>query len=303
MSDAAGVIPIHQVPLDLLPSAGNRLTGKIAAANAASDTNKKSELKKVAQEFEAVFISQMLKVMRETIEESGLTEGGFGKSIYTEMFDQEVSLNMARHGTLGVADILYRSLVDIAGADESQATLDLGQGLKTTIAAPAQDSSGNLEMEEPSQNDISDLQLPVQAPISSPFGLRRDPFTGQAQFHKGIDLAAPEGMTVVSALPGKVISAGYERGYGNAVLVEHDGGIRTRYGHLASINVKAGDAITSDIALGTVGSTGRSTGPHLHFEVMRNGKQLDPMQSYHASASGSRMEVSKTSSQWRNIVD
>ena len=93
-----------------------------------------------------------------------------------------------------------------------------------------------------------------------------------------LDLAAPEGMKVAAALPGKVISAGYQRGYGRTVLLQHSGGLQTRYAHLGSINVKAGDGVASEETLGTVGNTGRSTSPHLHFEVIRMGEPVDPLQ-------------------------
>jgi murein DD-endopeptidase MepM/ murein hydrolase activator NlpD len=284
MSGAAFLDSYNQNPIDLLPSAANRLSDKLSVSNAASAGNKKSELKKIAQEFEAVFIGQLLKVMRETIEESGLTDGGFGKSIYTELFDQETSLNMARHGTLGIADILYKSLerqTDDKGAKDASAIPSDSNPLPAGSQPP---STTGGETRATSPDDISDLQLPVHAMISSSFGLRKDPFSGQTKFHQGIDLAAPEGMTVVAALPGKVISAGYESGYGNAVLVEHAEGIRTRYGHLASINVKPGDLVTSENSLGTVGNTGHSTGPHLHFEVIRMGKPVDPLLSYNPLA-------------------
>ena len=107
--------------------------------------------------------------------------------------------------------------------------------------------------------------------------MRKDPFLHRAKFHKGLDLAAPEGMKVVAALPGTVISAGYDTGYGNNVLIQHSGGLQTRYGHLGSVNVKAGDVVDSTAVLGTVGNTGRSTGAHLHFEVTRMGKPVDPL--------------------------
>lgn len=92
MSETMPLSPINQLPVDLWNMSGNRLEGKLQAVGNAADNDRKAELKKVAQEFEAVFITHLLKVMRETIEESGLLGGGFGKSIYTEMLDQEVSL-------------------------------------------------------------------------------------------------------------------------------------------------------------------------------------------------------------------
>jgi peptidoglycan hydrolase FlgJ len=275
MTDASSFSSLNQVPIDLLPPVGDRWN-KISASKSISAGNQKSESKNVAEQFEAIFVTQLLKVMRETIEESGLTDGGYGKTVYTELFDQEIASSIARHGTLGIGDILYKSMenrIDAKGSDDAS-------GIKPDSNAVPADSKQSSEPGSEIKSapaDVSDIHLPVQGPISSSFGLRKDPFSNQVKFHRGIDLAAPEGMPVVAALPGKVVSAGYESGYGNTVLIEHEGGVRTRYGHLASINVRQGDVVTSENALGTVGSTGRSTGPHLHFEVIRMGKQVDPL--------------------------
>ena len=246
--------------------------------NAVSVSEKnKAELKKVAEEFEAVFIGQLLKIMRETIEESGLEGGGFGKTIYTELFDQEIALSMAKRGALGIGDIIYRSMTDneaVIDPESFAAASSPGSG----SFRPTPEKSNDLPLADATEarNEISIPILPVNAPVSSAFGMRSDPFTGKPQFHKGMDLAAPAGTPVVAALPGKVTSVGYEPGYGNNVVVEHGDGLRTRYGHLASINVKVGDMVTSDDTLGKVGSTGRSTGAHLHFEVTRMGRPIDP---------------------------
>jgi murein DD-endopeptidase MepM/ murein hydrolase activator NlpD len=288
MSDTSLLTPVNQLPSNMLTSTGNRFEDKVRAAQNAVGNDRKAELKKVAQEFESVFIAHLLKVMRETIEESGLLEGGFGKSIYTEMFDQEVSLNMARHGTLGISDLLYKNL-SVVVESKGQQTGDTPASEST----PNQPRSPQAYPDEQGTDqksgcEISDLQLPVHAPISSAFGLRRDPFSGQTRFHKGLDLAAPEGMKVAAALPGTVLAAGYESGYGNTVTIQHAGGIQTKYGHLASINVKAGDVIASQSTLGTVGNTGHSTGPHLHFEVTRMGNPVDPILS--SNAAGFRPE-------------
>lgn len=270
MENSSLISPLTQVPTDLLTSQGSRLEDKIRIAQSSTGEKQKQALKKVSQEFEAIFIGQLLKAMRETIEESGLLGGGFGKSIYTELFDQEMSRNMAQRGALGISDLLYRNL--------AEKTPDARQTEKKTVAPESPSAvPSTCPGSSKDENEISDLQLPVQAPISSPFGLRRDPFSHQVRFHKGLDLSAPEGMKVVSALAGTVISAEYVHGYGNTVLLQHDGEIQTRYGHLGSIKVKAGDVVDSEAELGTVGSTGRSTGPHLHFEVIRRGAPVDPL--------------------------
>lgn len=115
------------------------------------------------------------------------------------------------------------------------------------------------------------------ARLSSPFGLRNHPITGQRHFHAGIDVAAPSGTRVRPLRPGVVTFSGTQGGYGNTVIVRHADGIETLYAHLENNLVKAGDHVRLDTALGLVGSTGRSTGPHLHFEVRRNGHVFDPM--------------------------
>jgi murein DD-endopeptidase MepM/ murein hydrolase activator NlpD len=125
-------------------------------------------------------------------------------------------------------------------------------------------------------SEISDIHLPVRAPVSSNFGIRTDPFTRQLRFHKGMDLAAPQGTEVRAAQGGAVIFAGFKQGYGNTVVVQHAGGLETTYAHLGSTSVKKGDCVATEQVLGTVGSTGHSTGPHLHFEVARWGEPQDP---------------------------
>ena len=112
--------------------------------------------------------------------------------------------------------------------------------------------------------------------VSSIFGNRKDPFTGRMAFHSGIDFAAPEGTTVGSAGAGTVTFVGQMSGYGNAIEVTHEGGIITRYGHLSAFLVKEGDIVQTGSPIGRVGSTGRSTGPHLHFEVRRSDNAVDP---------------------------
>ncbi len=120
------------------------------------------------------------------------------------------------------------------------------------------------------------LSWPVSGTITSPFGYRRNPFGGGMEFHQGLDIAAPMGTTVTAASAGTVISAGWYGGYGNYILIDHGGGMATGYGHLSQIFVASGQQVQKGQAIGAVGSTGMSTGPHLHFEVRINGKPTDP---------------------------
>lgn len=116
------------------------------------------------------------------------------------------------------------------------------------------------------------LMRPVAGPVTSPFGKRG------SEFHAGIDIGAGANMAVVSAGEGRVVRAGWYGGYGNCVDVSHSGGIVTRYGHLSSIAVKVGNKVKRGQLLGRVGSTGNSTGPHLHFEVIVGGRPQNPLQ-------------------------
>ena len=111
---------------------------------------------------------------------------------------------------------------------------------------------------------------------SSPFGYRRDPISGQLRFHSGIDLSASPETPVHAAAPGVVVFAAHSGGYGNYVVIEHAYGLRTHYAHLAHLFVRTGMVLEQRIPIGTVGSTGRSTGPHLHYSVSLRGQYMDP---------------------------
>ena len=116
---------------------------------------------------------------------------------------------------------------------------------------------------------------PVQAPITSPFGLRlRGIVPG---IHRGVDLAVPTGTPVRCMAPGRVRFAGVQRGFGNVVWVDHGGQVLTVYAHLSSIQVKAGESVAGGQVLGLSGSTGDATAPHLHFEIWRWGREVDPV--------------------------
>jgi murein DD-endopeptidase MepM/ murein hydrolase activator NlpD len=124
--------------------------------------------------------------------------------------------------------------------------------------------------------------LPLMAPIdhyfiASPFGIRKDPFNGHFSFHPGLDLANAMLSPVLSTSPGVVVFAGWRGGYGRMVEIDHGLGVHTRYGHLARIDVAVGDAVDYRQQIGLLGSSGRSTGPHVHYEVLIDGRPMDPM--------------------------
>jgi murein DD-endopeptidase MepM/ murein hydrolase activator NlpD len=118
---------------------------------------------------------------------------------------------------------------------------------------------------------------PVRGYLSAGFGNRLDPFTGQRDFHPGIDISTPQGTKIHSPADGVVIAVGVKGAYGNAVTVDHGFGIMTRYGHMASFNVRPGQRIRRGDVIGFVGSTGRSTAPHLHYEVWVRDQAQNPI--------------------------
>lgn len=121
------------------------------------------------------------------------------------------------------------------------------------------------------------FRLPLdRSVLTSAFGMRRDPFTGGHTFHRGIDLAAPEGSPVYAVRSGVVSSRGNDAVLGNFVVIDHDGGYKTVYGHLKSIDVQLKSAVRLGMIIGSVGNTGLSTGPHLHFEVRFGDEVRDP---------------------------
>ena len=117
----------------------------------------------------------------------------------------------------------------------------------------------------------------ANAPMSSGFGTRIDPFLGRPAMHTGIDFRAPRDYPARAVAAGRVIAAEWNGGYGNMVDVDHGHGVVTRYGHLDSIAVRVGDQVAAGAKIGRVGSTGRSTGPHLHYEIRLDGEPVDPM--------------------------
>lgn len=125
------------------------------------------------------------------------------------------------------------------------------------------------------------MRMPSRPPIEhaalvSLFGNRDDPLTGRRAFHAGLDFAAGAGSTIRAAAGGTVAVAGFRPDYGWVVEIEHGNGLRTRYAHASRLWVRAGDVVAPGEPIAAVGSTGRSTGPHLHFEVLRNGEATDP---------------------------
>ena len=120
------------------------------------------------------------------------------------------------------------------------------------------------------------FQMPVEGRLTSEYGFRDNPVNGEEDFHAGLDIAAEEGTAVLCVSDGQVMRTGYNAERGNYVIVRHAEGVQTLYQHMSCVFVRGGETVSISQRLGTVGSTGYSTGPHLHFELIVNGIRMDP---------------------------
>ena len=178
---------------------------------------------------------------------------------------------------------------DSSGLDEMAGEFDLEEGELTAalgaLSRSLTDRSAQLEviervmLGEHREANRSLAGKPVlKSWVSSNFGMRTDPITGRRAWHNGIDIASKEGAPVIAMAPGVVTFAGTKPGYGKVVDIDHGGGIKTRYAHQRELSVETGFFVRKGQQIGEVGSTGRSTGPHVHYEVHKNGRSIDPAQ-------------------------
>ncbi|NNM74628.1 M23 family metallopeptidase [Enterovirga aerilata] len=189
-----------------------------------------------------------------------------------------VALIRASLATLGLS-------VEPAAVPERQPARSLRLSTRAAALNPFEAKLASLETELVRLDrwrglvDAVPVRRPVEgeAGLTSNFGLRKDPFTGAAAMHAGIDFRGPLGTPIRAAAAGRVVSAEVSGGYGNLVELEHGNGLVTRYAHLSALNVSAGQSIGPGTVVGLLGSTGRSTGPHLHYETRLNGSAVDPM--------------------------
>lgn len=128
----------------------------------------------------------------------------------------------------------------------------------------------------PSTLGVGPTARPLATPVGSDYGPRRHPVHGDVRMHHGVDMAAPTGTPIHAFAAGTVTFAGPRGGYGNVVVVEHADGVESRYAHQSAIDVAVGQQVAAGAVVGRVGATGTATGPHLHFELRRDGESLDP---------------------------
>ncbi len=297
------------------PTAVTTPAGPSGAAEPLETSTSAVERQKLAQlaaEFESMLVLEMIKTMRQSMLDPEAADDGLGADTFTSTIDTELARSLSTQGGFGLQQYILGAWDRQRGTDVS--TQDARPAPGAPVGAPvsipagvsaaayrqflphaADASSATSSADRPSYAAASAATSDVAAPdggasrrdavpfgleiagrVSSTYGWRRDPIHGRAKFHGGIDLAARYGTEVPAAADGTVVSAGEQGGYGLTVVVKHRDGFQTRYAHLSSIDVHEGDAVGKGELLGRVGSTGRSTGPHLHFEVLKGGQRIDP---------------------------
>lgn len=207
-----------------------------------------------------------------------------------ERFDAKLRSDVAqlRPGRkLGVAPVGGEALAAVAPAgpaggpavpvegEKLPATLDTLAGVAAQQERSLRDLQGYFEKQR-TMLASAPSTWPARGWVTSDFGTRVDPITAERVMHQGLDIATPQGHPVTSPSEGTVVFTGVENGYGKVITVDHGYGVQTRYGHLSDIAVRSGDRVKRGARLGAVGSTGRSTGPHLHYEVRVNGIPENP---------------------------
>jgi murein DD-endopeptidase MepM/ murein hydrolase activator NlpD len=157
-----------------------------------------------------------------------------------------------------------------------ESTFSILRDLLGSLASRLESVKSRIESQQAQARAVPSI-WPLVGRYSSPFGTRTDPFTGELDFHPGMDISADQGVPVHATADGVVDSAAYDGSYGNAVLLSHGFGISTRYGHQSQDAVKAGQAVKRGDVIGYVGATGRVTGAHLHYEVLLGGQRINPL--------------------------
>jgi murein DD-endopeptidase MepM/ murein hydrolase activator NlpD len=155
-------------------------------------------------------------------------------------------------------------------------TIGVLRGVLNVIDAQITSVRSSVERQQILANATPSI-WPTTGWLTSSFGGRRDPFTGGRDYHAGLDISADRGKPVRATADGTISEAGWSGNYGNMVLVGHRFGLSTRYGHLSHLAVRPGQTVRRGDIIGFVGSTGRSTSPHLHYEVLLNGQAINPL--------------------------
>ncbi len=262
----------------------------VAPAATAPREAERRQILALVEQFEGMLLTEMLRDVRAGDDEETDGSFGLGGSAMNDMMQSQFGSALSKAGGLGMSDMLVKAFarqaetassgvspgglsaaavppLAVASSASSAARSTSATSLSTGPSAPASIA--------PPSDSASLLTLP-NAAVSSRFGWRADPVDGHARFHHGTDLRMAYGTEVLAAAPGVVTSAGERPGYGLTVVVDHGDGRETRYAHLSTVDVAPGDPVAGGQPIARSGNSGRTTGPHLHFEAREYGQPVDP---------------------------
>ncbi len=226
----------------------NAMSPLNAPIGASSSDTDRGKIRAMAQQFESLLLAQMMREMKQSMAPESDGQG-LGGAIMGDTFMSELGLALSRSGGVGMSEVLVEGF---------------------TKNLPPAEASGAV------RDVASNLGGSASRKISSDFGWRNDPIDGRQRFHAGTDLRLAYGHEVRAAAAGIVTFAGDKGGYGTSVTVRHTDGLETRYAHLSAMDVRQGQTVAAGQVIARSGNTGRTTGPHLHFEVRQNGRPVDP---------------------------
>ncbi|MBF0104835.1 MAG: M23 family metallopeptidase [Deltaproteobacteria bacterium] len=240
----------------------------------------RDKLERAAKNFESFMYGYMFKEMYKSIEKSDVFGESKHQDVFMGLYMDEVTkkAGITKNGIAGQLIKQYEKMLPETNADLENinaTTGDITQGVTGAINRLAS-GAGSEKAIYRIMKDFDHMLGKMEDKFTSGYGMRMHPISGREAFHHGADYGLDMGTDVRLPSDGKVVFAGENGGYGNTVIVDHGYGINSMYAHLSEIKVKEGDEIHKKALVGTVGSTGVSTGPHLHFEVRKDGKTLDP---------------------------
>jgi len=258
-----------------------------------NNLSKDDKIKQISIQFEQMFVKTLLKdVFKDEKKESGF---GMGADTLNDFRLNLFSQHITESGGLGYQEIIEQQIrekyfnneekeqenssektkIDANFIKEYRAISGSSFGEDLNKLKSIGNMFGNLKKQKIDLS-LSKRTNPVEGRVSSDFGWRKDPFNNKERFHSGIDIAIPKNTPVKSFMDGEVVFAGWKKGYGNFIEIKHSDGYVSKYGHNEKLLVKKGDKVKSGNTICLSGSSGRSTGPHLHFEVSKNNKAIDP---------------------------
>jgi murein DD-endopeptidase MepM/ murein hydrolase activator NlpD len=277
LSETLNQNKINNLNLDKM---GLDLRGIQAEGNA----SKEAQIKRIAVQFEQMLINSLLKdAFPEKEEEENNEESLLHFAPVRDFRIMLLSQHISDNGGLGYQEIIEQQLKETylnRDNDTTKIENPVTKSLQSLPVAPAKTQANPTSADDKNAYQYKDINRkvqPVESEISSDFGWRIDPIDGKTRFHNGIDFEVPANTPIKSFMAGEVVFSGWEKGYGYMIEIKHPNGYSSRYGHNSKLLVQKGDKVEAGTVIARSGSTGRSTGPHLHFEVRKGNLTLNPV--------------------------